>query len=67
MKREEIMKAVADWFEVEPNEDGKYDIDDYDWTSGCSMGGSGTPWLCLASVVRCFESIIYEYGLDDEE
>ena len=56
MEREEIMEMVAEWFEIEPDEDGTYNIDDYDWTAGCSMGRD-RKWLCLAEVVRMIESM----------
>lgn len=49
------MEILANWFNVDPDEDGNYDIDDYEWTAGCSMG-PGDKWLCLAEVVRCLEN-----------
>ena len=56
MDREEIMELVADWFGISPNENGTFDIDDYNWQSGCYMGNGR--WFCLAEVVKCIESII---------
>lgn len=53
MDRQEIMKMLAEWFDIEPNENGEYDITSYDWIAGCSMGNS---WLSLAEVVRCLEA-----------
>lgn len=50
------MAMLAEWFGVEPNEDGEYDINDYDWCSGCSMGNSSGIWLTLGEVVRCLEA-----------
>lgn len=55
MTREQIMEAVAEWFGIDPNDDGKFDIDDYDWQSGCYMNHT---WFNLAEVVRCIESIV---------
>lgn len=56
MDRQEIMEMLAEWFGIEPNEDGEYDINDYDWCSGCSMGNSSGIWLTLGEVVRCLEA-----------
>ena len=52
MSREELMERLADWFGIEPDENGEYDITDYDWTSGCYMNHT---WFSLAEVVRCLE------------
>ena len=54
--RQEIMALIAEWFGVEPDDDGTYDIDDYDWRAGCSTGGFGSTWMCLAEMVKCIES-----------
>lgn len=54
MTRKEIMEALADWFGIDPNEDGKYDIDSYDWQAGCYKGRK---WFSLAEVVECIESM----------
>ena len=53
MERQEIMKMLADWFRIEPDEDGTYDIDDYDWQAGCYKNGN---WFSLAEVVKCIEA-----------
>lgn len=53
MSRQEIMEMLADWFHVDPDENGEYDINDYDWQSGCSFNGE---WLCLAEIVECLET-----------
>lgn len=55
MTREDIMEYVAEHFEIEPNEDGSYDINDYDWQSGCYHNEH---WLCLAEVVDLIEKIV---------
>jgi len=60
MSKEEIVRYVAEWFGIEPNEDGTFDLDDYDWTSGCYMNGN---WFCLAEVVGCIEGMVRDYGL----
>lgn len=54
MDRQEIMEIIAEWFGIESDEDGNYDIDSYDWQAGCSMGYGGK-WLCLAEMVKCIE------------
>lgn len=53
MTRQEIMEVLAGWFEIEPNEDGEFDINDYDWQAGCYHNGH---WLSLAEIVKCIES-----------
>lgn len=55
MTREEIMEYVAEYFGIEPNEDGEHDIRDYDWQSGCYINGK---WFCLAKVVEMIENIV---------
>lgn len=55
MDRQEIMEMLAEWFGIEPDEDGTYNIDSYDWQAGCSMGYGGR-WLNLAEVVKCIEA-----------
>lgn len=55
MDRQEIMEMLAGWFEIEPDENGEYDINDYDWQSGCYMNHK---WFSLAEVVKCIESFM---------
>ena len=54
MDRQEIMEMLANWFNVEPNEDGEYDINDYDWQAGCYNGNG--KWFNLAEIVYCLEA-----------
>jgi len=50
MERDEIIRRLAEYYRIEPDEEtGEYDLDDYDWQSGCSKNGR---WLCLAEVVE---------------
>lgn len=53
MEREEIIEMVADWFGIEPDENGEHDINGYDWQAGCYMNGT---WFCLAEVVKMIEA-----------
>lgn len=57
MSRDEIMQAVAEWFRIQPNDGGGYDIDDYDWQSGCYHNGI---WVSLEQVVYLIEDISRE-------
>lgn len=59
MEREEIMACVAEYFGIEPDENGEHDINDYDWQAGCYIGSDGR-FLSLAEVVKCIESFIYD-------
>ena len=63
MSRESIMEYVADWFNVKPNDDGKYDIHDYDWQAGCYHDGV---WLNLEEIVKLIEYICEEECFGDE-
>ena len=58
MDRQEIMEKVAEYFRINPERDdnGNYDIKDYEWISGCYINGNS--WLSLGAVVRCIEAII---------
>ena len=50
MDRDEIIRRLAEYYRIEPDEEtGEYDLDDYDWQSGCSKNGR---WLCLAEIVE---------------
>ena len=51
MDREEIIERLAEYFGIEPDENGEYDLNDYDWQAGASMGYGGM-WLNLANVVE---------------
>lgn len=52
MDRDEIIRRLAEYYRIEPDEEtGEYDLDDYDWQSGCSFRG-GSRWLCLAEIVE---------------
>lgn len=55
MDRQEIMKILADRFNIKPNKDGSYDINSYDWQAGSYLNGV---WLNLAEVVDCIEENI---------
>ena len=59
MNRQEIMEYIAEYFGIEPDidDDGNeyYDIDSYDWQSGCYIDRR---WFSPAEVVRCIEGFI---------
>ena len=50
--RDEIIEALAEAYGIEPNEDGKYDLNDYDWTAGCGGFHGDETWLSLKNVVN---------------
>jgi hypothetical protein len=64
MTRKEIVEYVAEWFGIEPDKNG--DTYSYDWQSGCAMGGESDKWLTLAEVVNCIETMLNDYGIEDE-
>lgn len=52
MDRDEIIHRLADCYGIDPDEEtGEYDLDSYDWQSGCGFNGSSR-WLCLAEIVE---------------
>jgi hypothetical protein len=52
MEIQEIMEALAEHYEIEPNENGDYDLEDYDWQAGCYTNGK---WMSLAEIVKIIE------------
>ena len=52
MERYEIMERLAAWFNIEPDENGEWDINDYDWQAGCYMNHA---WFSLSEVVKALE------------
>ena len=46
--KQEIIEALAREYNIEPNEDGEYDLTDYNWTAGCYANGT---WMSLANIV----------------
>lgn len=70
IERDVIMRNIAEHFCVEEEEDGGYDIESYDWTSGCSQGSIDKPWITLKEFVYCVEeflSTIDPYDYIDED
>lgn len=64
--REMVMEALANYFGIEPDEDGTYDINSYDFTSGCYLNRD--QWLSLKEIVYCMEDFIEDeliYELED--
>jgi len=53
MAREDIINMLADWFGIEPDENGEHDTDSYEWQAGCYKNGH---WFSLAEVVECLDS-----------
>ena len=58
MTREDLIKVLADAFKIESDENGEYDLNDYDWEAGCSFYGTGV-WLSLKNVVNAIEESGY--------
>lgn len=61
--RETVIRYIADAFDLEPNEDGTYDLNDYDWTAGCNADGV---WMCLSKFVEIFDDMAADFGLYDD-
>lgn len=58
MDREDIMQEIAEYFHIEPNDEGEYDIESYNWQAGCYIDST---WFSPAEVVYCIEEIINRY------
>lgn len=55
MTRQEIINFIGEWFRIEPEENGEYDINSYDFQAGCYHNGR---WLNLAEVVKMAEELL---------
>lgn len=56
MEMQELIEALANWFDIEPDEEtGEFDLEDYDWQAGCYINEK---WFSLAEVVKCIEQNI---------
>ena len=51
MTRAELIEKLAEYFEIEPNENGEYNLNDYEWVAGCRFNGD--TWLNLKNIVEC--------------
>ena len=60
--KQEIIEALAREYHIEPNEDGTYNLNDYDWQAGCYAGHT---WLSLANIVYTLADALEHY--DDED
>lgn len=54
--REEVVQGVAEYYGIEPDEEGKYNLNDYEWQAGCYIRNGH--WLSLADVVACIMDIV---------
>lgn len=52
MSKEEMIEALGTHYKCERNDNGEYDLSDYDWQSGCYKNGR---WFSLADVVDILE------------
>ena len=74
--RQKLMEHIGRWFGIDPEEDGTWDIESYDWTSGCSIGygfderDCRADWMTLGEFVRCMEWFLEDldpYDFIDED
>ena len=56
-----FIEALAEKFHLHPEEDGEFDMDSYDWTSGCSCNGE---WFSLGAVVDVLDGVLDDYCWD---
>lgn len=62
--RDEIIEALAEAYGIEP-EDGGYDLDDYDWRSGCGGFHGDYTWLSLKNVVEVLAGALEWHDEED--
>ena len=48
----EIIEALAEAFGIEPDENGGYDLEGYEWRAGCGGYNGDYSWLSLKNVVE---------------
>lgn len=58
MSKEEMVEALGRHYGCERNDDGEYDLNDYDWQSGCYKNGR---WFSLTDVVNILEQFCDEW------
>ena len=56
-----FIEALAEKFHLHPEENGEFDMDSYDWTSGCSCNGE---WFSLGAVVDVLDGVLDDYCCD---
>ena len=66
----EVIERLAEYYGIEPESNGRFDLDSYEWVAGCGDGHGR--WISLANVVKAIVGDIefehYEDRfLDDEE
>lgn len=71
MTRAEMIEALATYFKIEPNENGEYDLNSYDWQCGGNIqtfhnGEAEYTWMSLANVVEALEDYC-DYDDDDDD
>lgn len=54
MTREELIEALAEYFGIEPDDNGEYNLNSYDWESGCYFNHQ---WFSLKEVVRALSPL----------
>lgn len=52
---EMLIEHIGMWFNIEPDENGDYDLDDYDWTAGCYNNHT---WMSLKEFLDCIQNFL---------
>lgn len=63
-----IIDYIARYFGFEADEDGKYDLDSYDWQAGAYAGtrDGEAIWMSAAAFVDIFDDLACDFGLYDD-
>lgn len=62
MTKNEMIEALAHHYRIEKDENGKYDLNDYEWDAGCYKNNR---WFSLAEVVSILEDYCDTDDWDD--
>ena len=68
IEKRDIIEYIAQHFGFEADENGNYDLHDYDWEAGCYAGrrDGEAIWMSAAEFVRIFDDFACDYGLYDD-
>lgn len=64
MTKKELINHIGKWYRAGRDEEtGEYDINDYDWESGCYHNGH---WVCLRDFYDCVVELLNNKGILDD-
>lgn len=70
MNRDTVIMYVANFFGIDPDDDGNYDLSSYGWTAGCYAGrdsNGDAVWMSPSAIIDIFDELACDYDLYDDE